>query len=61
MPDPFVIKGFQELESHGINSIPRTIYFLQRDYPDKFELLTNAFKQLFGRLKKNALMHFGLT
>ncbi|MCF2652852.1 AAA family ATPase [Anaeromassilibacillus senegalensis] len=46
-PDPFVIKGFQELELQGIQSIPRAIYFLKKDYPGKYELLINAFKQLF--------------
>lgn len=47
MPAPFVIKGFQELELQGINSIPRAIFFLKKDYPDKYELLINAFTQLF--------------
>lgn len=47
MPAPFVIKGFQELELQGISSIPRAIFFLKKDYPDKYELLINAFTQLF--------------
>ena len=47
VPDPFVIKGFQELELRGIQSIPRAIYFLKKDHSDKYELLINAFKQLF--------------
>lgn len=47
IPAPFVIKGFQELELQGIQSIPRAIYFLKEDYSDKYELLINAFKQLF--------------
>ena len=47
MPAPFVIKGFQELELQGISSIPRAIFFLKRDYPNKYELLINAFTQLF--------------
>lgn len=50
IPAPFIIKGFQELELQGINSIPRAIYFLKRDYPDKFELLKNAFNQLFPEI-----------
>lgn len=45
--EPFVIKGFQELELEGIRSIPRAIFFLKRDYSDKYELLVHAFKQLF--------------
>lgn len=47
VPAPFVIKGFQELELQGISSIPRAIFFLKRDYPNKYELLINAFTQLF--------------
>ena len=50
VPDPFVIKGFQELELRGINSIPRAIFFLEKDYPDKYELLINAFTQLFPEI-----------
>ena len=46
-PAPFVIKGFQELELQGIQSIPRAIFFLKRDYSDKYELLVNAFRQMF--------------
>lgn len=52
IPAPFIIKGFQELELQGISSIPRAIYFLKRDYPDKFELLINAFKQLFPEISE---------
>ena len=50
MPDPFVVKGFGELELGGIQSIPRAIFFLKKEYPDKFELLVNSFKQLFPRI-----------
>lgn len=46
-PDPFIIKGFDELELQVIQSIPRAIFFLKKDYSDKYELLVNAFKQLF--------------
>lgn len=51
VPDPFVIKGFQELELQGIQSIPRAIYYLKKDYQDKYELLKNAFIQLFPEIK----------
>lgn len=47
LPDPFVIKGFQELELQGIQSIPRAIYFLKQEHQDKYELLINAFQKLF--------------
>jgi len=47
IPDPFIFKNVQELELHGICSIPRAIYFLKKDYTEKYELLMNSFKQLF--------------
>lgn len=50
-PDPFVVKGFQELELQGIQSIPRAIFYLKKDYNDKYELLINSFKQLFPDVK----------
>ena len=49
-PAPFVIKGFQELELQGIQSISHAIFFLKRDYSDKYELLINAFRQLFPNI-----------
>lgn len=49
-PDPFVIKGFDELELNGIQSIPRTIYYLKKEHQNKYELLINAFKQLFPNI-----------
>lgn len=51
-PAPFVFKGFKELELPGIQSIPRAIYFLKKDYADKYELLVNTFKQLFPNIKE---------
>lgn len=50
-PAPFVVKGFQELELQGIHSIPRAIYYLKKDYNDKYELLINSFKLLFPDVK----------
>ena len=49
-PDPFIVKGFEELELGGIQNIPRAIYFLKREHKEKFELLVNSFKQLFPRI-----------
>ncbi|MGN1269006.1 MAG: AAA family ATPase [Candidatus Aphodocola sp.] len=49
-PDPFIVKGFNELELNGIQSIPRAIFFLKRDYPGEYELLIDAFKQLFPEI-----------
>ena len=47
IPDPIVVKGFQELELQGIQSIPRAIFYLKKDHRAKYELLINSFKQLF--------------
>lgn len=49
-PDPFIVKGFEELELGGIQNIPRAIYFLKKDFKEKFDLLVNSFKQLFPRI-----------
>ena len=49
-PDPFIFKGFEELELGGIQNIPRAIYYLKKEHKDKFELLVNSFKQLFPRI-----------
>ena len=60
-PDPFVIKGFQELELQGIQSIPRAIFFLKKDYPDKYEMLVNAFRQLFPNVLDLNVQEFKLN
>lgn len=49
-PDPFIFKGFEELELGGIQNIPRAIYYLKKEHKDKFELLINSFRQLFPRI-----------
>lgn len=60
-PAPIVIKGFQELELQGIQSIPRAIFYLKKDYFDKYELLINSFKQLFPDIKDIELQEFRLN
>ncbi len=51
IPDPFVYKNVHELELHGICSIPRAIYYLKKDYKEKYELLLNSFTHLFPDVK----------
>lgn len=51
-PDPFIFKGFEELELGGIQNIPRAIHYLKKEHKEKFELLVNAFKQLFPRINE---------
>ena len=60
-PAPFVVKGFQELELQGIQSIPRAIFYLKKDYTDKYELLINSFKQLFPDVKDIAVEEIKLN
>ena len=50
-PDPFVVKGFEELNINDIRNIPRAIYYLKKDYADKYALLMDGFKQLFPDIK----------
>ncbi|MBR6311749.1 MAG: AAA family ATPase [Oscillospiraceae bacterium] len=47
IPAPFVVRGFKELELEGIQSIPRAIFFLKKDFERQYNLLINAFKILF--------------
>ncbi|MFA5561931.1 MAG: AAA family ATPase [Eubacteriales bacterium] len=49
-PDPFIVKGFEELELNGIQNIPRAIYFLKKEHNDKFKLLINSFRELFPNI-----------
>lgn len=60
-PDPIVIKGFQELELQGIQSIPRAIFYLKKDHRDKYELLVNSFRQLFPDVKGIEVQEFRLN
>lgn len=50
LPNPFVIKGMPELELRGIDSIPRAVFTLKKKFPEKYELLCNAFMQLFPNI-----------
>lgn len=46
-PDLFIRTDLDELDISGIENIPRTIFFLKREYPEKYELLKDAYLQLF--------------
>lgn len=60
LPDPFILKGFGELELGGIESVPRAIFFLKEQYPDKYALLIDAFMQLFPRIKDIDVLELSL-
>ncbi|NLX92568.1 MAG: AAA family ATPase [Clostridiales bacterium] len=49
-PDPLVRKDFEDLDVSGVTNIPRTVFHLKRDYPEKYQLLENAFMQLFPQI-----------
>jgi predicted ATPase len=52
LPDPIIRKDLQELDSEGINNILRAIFFLKKDYPQKYGLLLQAYRQLFPEIEK---------
>lgn len=46
-PDLLIRTDLDELDLSGIENIPRTIFYLKQGYPEKFELLKDAYLQLF--------------
>lgn len=46
-PDLLIRTDLDELDIAGIENIPRTISYLKREYPEKYELLKDAYLQLF--------------
>jgi len=47
---PFMIKGRDIMQINDDSNIPRIVYKLKQDYPDKFELLQNAFLLLMPQM-----------
>lgn len=45
-PDPIIRKGFED-EMINADNLPRVIFNLKKQYPDKFELLKDVYFQLF--------------
>lgn len=46
-PDFIIRTDLDELDLAGIKNIPRTIFYLKQEYPEKYELLKDAYLQLF--------------
>lgn len=46
-PDFLIRTDLDELDLSGIKNIPRTIFYLKQEYPEKYELLKDAYLQLF--------------
>lgn len=58
-PDPIIRKGFED-EMINANNLPRVIYNLKRQSPDKFELLKNVYSQLFPDIEDVIVKKFQL-
>ena len=58
-PDPIIRKGFED-EMISANNLPRVIYNLKRQRPDKFELLKDVYSQLFPDIEDVIVKKFQL-
>lgn len=58
-PDPIIRKGFED-EMISAKNLPRVIYNLKRQRPDKFELLKNVYSQLFPDIEDVIVKNFQL-
>ena len=59
-PDPIIRKGFED-EMINANNLPRVIYNLKRQRPDKFELLKDVYSQLFPDIEDVIVKNFQLN
>ena len=59
-PDPIIRKGFKD-EMINANNLPRVIYNLKRQRPDKFELLKDVYSQLFPDIEDVIVKNFQLN
>lgn len=60
-PEPIIRKGFDDLEINGIRSIPRAIYFLKKEYPNKYKILLDAYMQLFPNVESVKIRSFKIN
>lgn len=51
LQDPIILKEYEEFDLNNLSSVPRTIYRLKKKHPDKYEILVNAFEQLFPNIQ----------
>lgn len=58
-PDPIIRKGFED-EMISAKNLPRVIYNLKRQRPDKFELLKDVYSQLFPDIEDVIVKNFQL-
>lgn len=60
-PDPIIRKGIEALDIRSIENIPRTIFYLKKDYPDKYQILEDAYMQLFPQIEQIEVEEFDFT
>lgn len=59
---PVLIKKMpNEFALEEIRNIPRAIYFLKERYPDKYERLIDAFRQMFPNIESMGVREFDLS
>ncbi|MCM1181944.1 MAG: ATP-binding protein [Roseburia sp.] len=56
-PDPIIRKGFEN-EMINADNLPRIIFNLKKQYPDKFELLKDVYSQLFPDIEDVIVKNF---
>jgi len=49
-PDPFIWTDKETLEIESSSNMPRVIFHLKKQYPDKYELLISSFMQIFPQI-----------
>ena len=59
-PDPIIRKGFEN-EMINADNLPRIIFNLKKQYPDKFELLKNVYFQLFPDIEDIIVKDFKIN
>ena len=58
-PNPIIYKGLSDMMVDS-NNLPRVIFKLKNDYPDKYELLKNVYMQLFPNIENIIVKQFKL-
>lgn len=59
-PDPIIRKGFEN-EMINADNLPRIIYNLKKQYPDKFDLLKDVYFQLFPDIEDVIVKNFKIN
>lgn len=60
-PNPLVKRDLNESDLNDIDNIPRAIFRLKKNYPDKYLILKDAYKQLFPNIENIEVEEFNIT